>query len=235
MQLPKESSSSWVHVSFASYCRSALLAGSRAEQIFPAPTRERLGVLAAALETPLHTVIKETRETQDAQFLTRPESMAEQESAFLGLRLVTNGALNAFRTALGGSDDHPGLRQVFPNLMRTLNDAPLDERSVVADEIAARLERRTEEFVGKAEHIARIRSAAARAKASFESADTAYAGWKHERGEEIVAKGELRLALERTYGSLRDLFPAQRDVVESFFPRPDARSANDDTPPTPAT
>jgi hypothetical protein len=45
-----------------------------------------------------------------------------------------------------------------------------------------------------------------------------------ERSEEIVAKGRLRLDLERTYKALGAYFSGQKDFVESFFLRGDRPS-----------
>ena len=45
----------------------------------------------------------------------------------------------------------------------------------------------------------------------------AFNAWDKERSEEVVAKGRLRLELERVHRALGAHFVGQRDFVASFF------------------
>ncbi|MDC3961289.1 hypothetical protein [Polyangium jinanense] len=65
--------------------------------------------------------------------------------------------------------------------------------------------------------VGKLKDAAERAQKAIEANDGAQMGWSKERSEELVAKGRLRLELERVHRSLGALFPGQRDFVESFF------------------
>ncbi len=64
--------------------------------------------------------------------------------------------------------------------------------------------------------------------------DSAWAAWRGERSEELVAKRRLRLEVERTHGRLKSEFPGQRTFVESFFPKQESTAGLEDEPSAPA-
>ncbi|MFZ5788153.1 MAG: hypothetical protein ACOY3Y_17075, partial [Acidobacteriota bacterium] len=65
--------------------------------------------------------------------------------------------------------------------------------------------------------VTRLRTVAASVTGAVDAAHAAFGAWKRERSEEVVAKGRLRLGLERIHGRLQAEFPGQRTFVESFF------------------
>ena len=84
----------------------------------------------------------------------------------------------------------------------------------------------------KAALAVRLEGAAAGAQLAVDANGEAFNAWDKERSEEVVAKGRLRIELERTHRSLGAHFAGQRDFVESFFLKGDKPSegAADDAP-----
>lgn len=233
MKLPPESSSSWVHIGFAAYTWASLKAWSEFTEL-PQADRDVLANLAATLRTSVDALLKEARETQDETIFSRPEAQAKQNAWLTLLKRVANEALSMVAIRLGqGSKDSKPAREFLPNLLATITKKPIADRPGAAAKAAARLANLAGDFAEKASLAARLTAAAQGAESAVTGNDTAWGAWEKERSEEVVAKGRLRLDLERTHRSLGAHFAGQRDFVESFFLRsgkPSEGTAEDETP-----
>jgi hypothetical protein len=238
MQLPKESSSSWTHLGFAAFTRASLKAWS-GFTILTAEDRAFLLEQHGSLHGQMASLIKEARETEDQLYFGRPEAMAGQNAWLVLVKRVVAETLNTVIARVGnGSKDHPKVREVLPNLSTGITRAKLAERPKLVDLSAARLEKLEGTFDEKAALVARLRETAAGAQRAIDAAEDAWTAWETERSEEVVAKGRLRLELERVHRALGARFPGQREFVESFFLRGTRPSeADSETPaggePTP--
>lgn len=216
MRLPQESSSSWVHLTFASYTWSSLGAWAEYPDLKPSE-RADLDKLATSLKAHIDSLLKEARDTQEVVLFGRPAAQAKQNAALVLLKRRVAEALALVTIRLGGgSQKHPAVTSFLPGLLTGFSRAPIDERPKRAAEAASRLGA-AEDFDGRDALAAKLADAAKRAEQAVDESDGAQAGWSKERSEEVVAKGKLRLELERVHRSLGALFPGQRDFVESFF------------------
>lgn len=219
MKQQAESASSWSHVQAASFTYSSLRSWMELP-VLGAEVQGKLAGLANGLHQVMQALLKEARETQDVTLFARPESMARQTVGQLHLRRTLAEVLGVVTAkAGGGSKDHPAVREFLPELMATVFDAPLEDRARLATQAAERLATLSAPLPDKEALAEQVRNAARLAGTAFESAEAAWASWTQERSEEVVVKGQLRLELERVYGQLKTLFPGQRDLVESFFPK----------------
>ena len=217
MKLPAESSSSWVLIHFGAYSHASLTAWADSPELSPAD-RDVLTGLAKSLRTSLDSLVKEARETQDVTIFGRPEAQARQNAWLILLRRVASESLTMIALRLGqGSKDSKAAREFLPGLLATITGKPLADRPGIAAQAAKRLGQLTGDFAEKASLAARLESAAKGAEAAVEANGEAFNAWDKERSEEVVAKGRLRLELERTHRSLGAHFVGQRDFVESFF------------------
>lgn len=218
MRLPAESASSWVHLAFAGFTYSSLVAWAEADVLAP-PSRVVLADLASALKPSIERLLKEARETQDAMIFGRPTAQAHQNVALTALKRVTKEAVQTVAFRIGdGSEDHPNVRTFLPKLLGGITGVPLADRPGAVVLAANRLNG-LPDFEGKAQLVTRLTAAGERAATMIEAAATAYAGWQTERSEEVVAKGQLRLDLESTHRSVGAKFPGQREFTESLFLR----------------
>lgn len=226
MRLPSESASSWVHLAFAGFTYSSLVAWAEADILAPA-TRVTLGDLAAALKVAIERLLKEARETQDAQIFGRPEAQARQNVALTGLRRVTKEALQTVVFRIGdGSENHTNVRTFLPKLISGITKLPLAKRPRAVLRASARLTD-LPDFEGKEALVLRLNNAADHAAQMIQAAGDAFAGWQTERSEEVVAKGQLRVLLESTYNALGVAFAGQRGFTETFFLRTGKPSEGD--------
>jgi hypothetical protein len=151
------------------------------------------------------------------------------------IKRVVTEILNTVIARVGnGSKDHPKVREFLPNLATGITRSRLYERPKLVEQAAGRLEKLEPTFDEKAPAVARLRETATGAKGAIDAADDAWAAWGTERSEEVVAKGRLRLELERVHRSLGARFPGQRDFVESFFLHGSKPSEGEPEPETPA-
>jgi len=219
MRLPPESSSSWVLITFAGFSWASLNAWSEFTAL-PQADRDALSEAATVLRAGVESLLKEARETQDQTIFGRPEAQARQNAWLTLLKRTTAEALAivSFKLA-GGSKDDPQVREFLPNLLGGITSKKIAERPEAVERAAGRLKNLPADFSEKNEIVARLEQAAAGAQASIDAAGVAWSAWNRERSEEIVAKGRLRLDLERTHRLLGARFPGQRDFVESFFLR----------------
>jgi hypothetical protein len=219
MKLPAESSSSWTHIIFGTFTWSSFKAWS----IFPAlleADRKMLADGATTLRGSIDTLLKEARETQDQLLFGRPEAQANQNARLIGLKRAFSGALALVIAKLGnGSKDHPTVREFLPDLLTGLTRTPVAERPEAATNAALRLDNNEGTFEGKDALVVQLKNAAGDAQAAIEANEASWSAWGKERSEEIVAKGRLRIELERAHRALGAQFPKQRDFVESFFLR----------------
>jgi hypothetical protein len=217
MKLPPESSSSWVHIGFAAYTWASLKAWSEFTEL-PQADRDVLAALATTLRTSVDSLLKEARETQDQAIFARPEAQAKQNAWLTLLKRVASEALSMVAIRLGqGSKDSKAAREFLPNLLATITKKPIAERAGAAAQAASRLANLAADFAEKASLAARLTEAANGAEAAVAASGDAWSAWGKERSEEVVAKGRLRLDLERTHRALGAHFVGQRDFVESFF------------------
>ena len=217
MKLPAESSSSWAHILFAAYAHGSLKAWSDFPEL-PQADRDALAANATSLRVAIDSLLKEARETQDVTFFGRPEAQARQNAWLIVLRRVASEALTMIALRLGqGSKDSKPAREFLPNLLASLTAKPLADRPGLAAQAAKRLAQLTGDFAEKESLTARLEAAAKGAEAAVEANGKAFNAWDKERSEEVVAKGRLRLELERTHRALGAHFVGQRDFVESFF------------------
>ncbi len=218
MRLPNESSSSWVLLAFASFAWSSLGAWAEFPDLKPAE-RAEIEKLALSLKAHIDSLLKEARDTQEVQLFGRPAAQAKQNATLALLKRRVDEALAFVAIRLGGgSKKHPAVLSFLPGLLTTFTRAPIDARPKRANEAAGRLEA-GEGFEERAGLVAKLKDAAARAQMAIDANEGAQMGWSKERSEEVVAKGRLRLEIERVHRSLGALFPGQRDFVESFFLR----------------
>ncbi|MDI3286493.1 hypothetical protein [Polyangium sp. 15x6] len=218
MRLPNETASSWVHLTFASFSWSSICAWAEFPDLKHAD-RVELEKLAASLKTHIDSLLKEARDTQEVQLFGRPSAQAKQNATLVLLKRRVDEALALVTIRLGGgSKKHPAVLSFLPGLLTGFTRAPIDERPKRANEAAGRLEA-GEDFGERAGLVGKLKDAAERAQKAIDANDGAQMGWSKERSEELVAKGRLRLELERVHRSLGALFPGQRDFVESFFLR----------------
>lgn len=219
MKLPPESSSSWTLVAFASFTWASLSAWSEFTELRQAD-RDFLAAQAAALRAQMESLVKEARETQDEVIFKRPEAQAKQNAWLSLLKRVTSEALTMVTLRLGNnSKDSKPVREFLPNLLATITMKPIADRAGAATLAAGRLAGLAGDFSEKAALVDRLKAAATGAQAAVDGNADAFGSWGKERSEEIVAKGRLRLELERVYKSLGAQFVGQRDFVESFFLR----------------
>jgi hypothetical protein len=219
MKLPAESLSSWSHVGFASFTWASLKAWSEFTEL-SASERAELAKMAASVRGAMDALVKEARETQDAQIFGRPEAQAKQNAWLLLLKRVTAEALSTVTMKLGhGSKDHPKVREFLPDLLTGITKKGVADRPQAVKEAAGRLAGLQGELDEKAKLVERLEKAATSAQEAVNANDGASSAWSKERSEEIVAKGRLRLELERAHRQLGATFPGQRDFVESFFLR----------------
>lgn len=219
MKQQAESASSWSHLAAASFTYSSLKSWAELP-VLGAEAQTKLTGLASSLYQVMQALLKEARETQDVTIYARPETMARQTVGQLHLRRTLAEVLGVVTAkAGGGSKDHPAVREFLPDLMAGVFDAPLEDRARLAAQAAERLAKLSVPLADKETLAEQVRSAARLAGTAFESAEAAWASWTQERSEEVVVKGQLRLELERVYGQLKTLFPGQRELVESFFPK----------------
>lgn len=217
MRLPAESSSSWSHLGFAVFVWASLKAWSEAEDV-SADDRAFFGELATVLRSKIDDLLREARETQDAAYFARPLAMAQRNVRLFQLKRRLQTALNRVIDVLAlGSKDHAIVRQFLPKLMATVTGAAIGRRPQLAIDAASRLAKGAGELPDRAELAERITSMATQAAAAIKAAEDALNGWVTERSEEVVAKGQLRLELERTHRGLGARFPGNRAFVESFF------------------
>lgn len=170
----------------------------------------------------------------DKALFERPAALARRD-AWLALghrRLVEALNLVALKAA-GGSKDHPVVREFLPELLGGIERASYADRPRLLAETTARLEALATDFPDKADLVARLRSAAEGSRAAAAESDSAWAAWRGERSEELVAKRRLRLEVERTHGRLKAEFPGQRTFVESFFPKQESTAGLEDEPSAP--
>ncbi len=218
MRLPGESSSSWVHIAFASFTYASLVAWSESTLLL-ASSRAVLADLAAMLKVSMEGLLKEARETQDAQLFARPSAQARQNVALQALNRVTKEAQQIVAMRIGNhSNDDKNVRFFLPNLVTGIMKMRLAKRPNAVIRAAGRLGS-LPDFDERAELITKLNDAATHAQSMIDVAADAYSGWETERSEEIVAKGQLRLDLQRVYGGLTAEFPGQKDFCESFFLR----------------
>ncbi|MRG92726.1 hypothetical protein [Polyangium spumosum] len=218
MRLPNETASSWVHLAFASFAWSSISAWAEFPDLKPAD-RQELAKLALSLKNHIDSLLKEARDTQDAQLFGRPAAQAKQNATLVLLKRRMNEALALVTLRLGGgSKKHPAVLSFLPGLLTTLTRAPIDRRVKLTNEAAGRLEQ-AEDFDERGALVDKLKDAAHRAQLAIDTNDDAQTGWSQERSEEVVAKGRLRLELERVHRSIGALFPGQRDFVESLFLR----------------
>lgn len=218
MRLPAESASSWVHLAFASFTYASHVAWAEAE-LLAASSRAVLVDLAALVKASMERLLKEARETQDAMIFARPHAQARQNVALNALKRTTKEALQLTTIRLGaGSENHPHVRFFLPKLLSGVTKLPIDERPGAVTDAAGRLDG-LPAFDEKEQLVLRLKEAALHAQRMIDEADSAFDGWKTERSEEVMAKGQMRLDLQSVYGGLRQEFPGQRDFFESFFLR----------------
>jgi len=218
MRLPAESASSWVHLAFAGFTYSSLVAWAEVD-VLAAPSRVVLMDFANVLKPAMESLLKEARETQDAQIFGRPTAQARQNVALSALKRVTKESLQLVAMKIGeGYEDHPNVRTFLPKLTGGITKLPMADRPDAVVRASERLSG-LPDFDGKAELIARLEAAATNAERMMEAAALAFSGWQTERSEEVMAKGQLRLTLQSVHGGLGNKFPGQRDFVESFFLR----------------
>jgi hypothetical protein len=224
MRMPPESSSSWIAVSFGSFTWSSLNAWSKFTAL-PQTDRDFLSAQATALRGAIESLVKEARETQDQLIFGRPEAQAGQNAWLVLLKRSVSEALAIVKIKIGhNSADHPQVREFLPDLLGGITRKAIADRPDAVAEAAERLSRLQGDFSDKAELVARLQQAAEGAKKAVEANTSAWSAWSKERSEEIVAKGRLRLELERTYKALGAKFPGQKDFVESFFLKGDKPS-----------
>jgi hypothetical protein len=234
MKLPSESSSSWAHLGFAAYTRASVKAWS-GFSILTAEDRAFLAELEVSLKGAMESLLKEARETENMMYFGRPEAMASQNAWMVLIKRVVTEILNTVIARVGnGSKDHPKVREFLPSLATGITKSRLYERPKLVEQAAGRLEKLESTFDEKAPAVARLRETAAGAHTAIDAADDAWTAWSTERSEEVVAKGRLRLELERVHHSLGARFPGQRDFVESFFLRGSKPSEGESEPETPA-
>jgi hypothetical protein len=236
VKLPNESSSSWVHIGFAAFTWASLNAWSEFPDL-PDADKGVIGQLSASLKASIDSLVKEARETQDQQIFGRPIAQAKQNASLTLLRRRVGEALAmvAFRIG-GGEKNHPAVREFLPNLMTTITRARISARPQATSQAAGRLKGLSQGFAEKAELAQRLEDAAALAQSAVDDNATAGAAWTQERSEELVAKGRLRLELERAHRALGAQFPGQRDFVESFFlkgDRPSEGTEDEEASPAP--
>jgi len=218
MKLVSEHSSSWSHLSFAGFTYSSLLAWSKGDAL-PQSDRPKVTELAVNLKEAIDALLKEARESQDAIIFTRPAAQAAQSAALGVLAHRIKEALVTVQQKVGNNaPDHPIVRRFLPELLGTISKLPIADRPQEAMRAAARL-KDLDVFDGRDEIAARLEASATAANDAIEGASAAYDGWRGERSEEVVAKGKLRLALEKTHRLLGAQFAGQRSLVESFFLR----------------
>jgi hypothetical protein len=134
------------------------------------------------------------------------------------LRRVASESLALIAIRLGqGSKDSKPAREFLPNLLATITARPIAERPGIAAQAAKRLAQLAGDFDEKATLAVRLEAAAKGAEAAVEANGEAFDAWDQERSEEIVAKGRLRIELERAHRALGAHFAGQREFVESFF------------------
>lgn len=237
MKLPPESNSSWAHVGWAAYTWASLQAWSKFSDL-PEQSRRNLAAMATSLRESIDALLKEARETQDQMLFGRPVAQAEQNSWLTLLRRRIVEALGIVVAKLGGgSDEHPLVREFLPRLAGGITREPLADRPRLTRQAADRLAGLQVDLPEKATLVARLKEAADGAEAAIKAADTAWAAWTTERSEEVVAKGRLRLELQRIHGLLKAEFPGQTAFVESFFlkgDRPSEGTTDEQEGPQPA-
>lgn len=217
MKLPNESSSSWVLIHFAAFAHASVQAWSDFSELSPAD-RDVLAANATSLRGAMDSLLKEARETQDVTIFARPAAQARQNVWLIVLQRVASEALTMIALRLGqGSKDSKPAREFLPNLLASITGKPIADRPGIVAQAAKRLAQLTGDFAEKATLATRLEAAAKGALAAVEFNGEAFNAWDKERSEEIVAKGRLRLELERTHRALGAHFVGQRDFVESFF------------------
>jgi len=85
MKLPSESSSSWVHLTYAVFHWASLVAWSELPDLTEAQ-RAALTERATSARRAIDELLREARETEDAQFFSRPLASARQNVALVLLR-----------------------------------------------------------------------------------------------------------------------------------------------------
>ena len=238
MKLPAESSSSWTHIIFAAYASASLKAWSEFTDL-PKADRDVLAGLATTLRASIDSLLKEARETQNETIFGRPEAQARQNAWLTLLKRVASESLAMVSIRLGqGSKDSKAAREFLPNLLATITLKPIADRPAIAAQAAKRLGQLVGDFAEKASLAARLEAAASGAETAVDANGDASNAWDKERSEEVVAKGRLRIELERTHRALGAHFAGQRDFVESFFlkgEKPSEGTADDaPTEPSPA-
>jgi hypothetical protein len=217
MKLPTESSSSWSHIGFATYTWASLVAWSEFADLNEAE-RAFLRGQAVELRICIDELLREARETQDAVLFTRPLAQARQNATLLLLKRRLNKALALVINFLGGSSkDHPIVRRFLPDLLTGITGSRIGDRARLCEEATARLSGIEGELPGRESLVAELEDVTRRTGEAVDNARTAYDAWSSERSEEVVAKGKLRLEIERTHRALGAQFAGQRTFVESFF------------------
>ena len=92
MKLPSESSSSWVHLTYAVFHWASLVAWSELPDLTEAQ-RTALTEQATAARAAIDEVLREARDTENAQFFDRPLAAARQNVALVLLRRRVGKAL----------------------------------------------------------------------------------------------------------------------------------------------
>jgi hypothetical protein len=235
MKPPVNSSSSWVHIMWASFTWVSLLAWAALTDLAET-TRASLREMAEALKASLDALLNEARETQERELFDRPAAQARQQAWLEVATRRVNEALSIFAVRVAqGAKDLPVVREVFPDLATGITSAPIGERPRLIAQAATRLAGSPAEFAEKPALVERLREVATALQSAIEANDAARLAWTSERSEEVVAKNRLRLEMERTYGRLKALFPGRRSFVESFFrktPKPLASDAAEGDAPT---
>ncbi len=237
MKLPAEGSSSWVHIAWSAFTWASLKAWSEFSDL-PEQSRRNLAAMATSLRGFIDALLKEARETQDQTLFGRPVAQAQQNAWLTLLRRRIVEVLGIVVAKLGGgSDNHPVVREFLPRLAGGITREPLADRPRLTRQAADRLAGLGPALTDKATLVARLKEAADGAESAIKAADTAWAAWTTERSEDVVAKGRLRLELQRIHGLLNAEFPGQAAFVESFFlkgDRPSEGTTDEPEAPPPA-
>jgi hypothetical protein len=136
------------------------------------------------------------------------------------LDLKVMGASSALYNGLcGRSYAHPTYRLVFADENASaITGAKLREEPEIAEAMLGRF-KKTEDYGGKqaaADELERAIALSVTVRTAVEAAEKA----ENEAGDdEILARLEVRKALQRAYGMLLAAFPGKKAFVESFFAR----------------
>ncbi|AKT36048.1 hypothetical protein [Chondromyces crocatus] len=228
MRLPAESTSSWTHVSYASFTWASLVAWSEFPDLSQ-DEREAIEVLATSMRSSIDTLLSAARATEQHVLFARPMTMARQNAWLRLLRRRAGEAQSMVTFKVGHSSmNHPQVREFLPKLRATITRKKIAERPFAAEKAATRLEGLIADFPEKPVLVQRLRDVATGAQAALDASKSSRATWSMGRSAEVVAKTRLRLELEKTHRLLGARFPGQRDFVESFFLRGSKPSEGND-------